>query len=108
MVRPSAQRFEYTSTTTLTSILRLPNPCGASAPKGLLLSDQALFSGTSADSLVQKYTANSSEFFKDFAEAMIKMGNIEPLTGKFWTDQDQLKKSRLKLPAENVISNCKK
>ena len=49
--------------------------------KGLLRSDQELFNGTSADSWVSKYAANTSEFFKDFANSMIKMGNIKPLTG---------------------------
>ncbi|XVF82128.1 hypothetical protein PTKIN_Ptkin16aG0020000 [Pterospermum kingtungense] len=49
--------------------------------KGLLRSDQELFNGTSADSLVTKYAANASEFFKDYGKSMIKMGNIKPLTG---------------------------
>ncbi|KAK5794733.1 peroxidase P7-like [Gossypium arboreum] len=48
--------------------------------KGLLRSDQELFSGTSADSLVKKYAADSSEFFKHFSKSMIKLGNIKPLT----------------------------
>ncbi|OAY46366.1 peroxidase P7 [Manihot esculenta] len=49
--------------------------------KGLLHSDQELFNGNSADSLVRKYASNPSAFFKDFARAMVKMGNIKPLTG---------------------------
>ncbi|XWS56968.1 hypothetical protein CRYUN_Cryun09bG0131200 [Craigia yunnanensis] len=49
--------------------------------KGLLRSDQELFNGTSADFLVQKYAADSSEFFRKFSKSMIKMGNIKPLTG---------------------------
>ncbi|XVF00320.1 hypothetical protein REPUB_Repub03eG0274700 [Reevesia pubescens] len=49
--------------------------------KGLLRSDQELFNGTSADSLVKKYAADTSEFFKDFAKSMIRMGDIKPLTG---------------------------
>ncbi|KAB2010078.1 hypothetical protein ES319_D10G211200v1 [Gossypium barbadense] len=49
--------------------------------KGLLRSDQELFSGTSADSLVKKYAADSSEFFKHFSKSMIKLGNIKPITG---------------------------
>ncbi|KAL5569591.1 hypothetical protein UlMin_026166 [Ulmus minor] len=49
--------------------------------KGLLHSDQALFNGSSADSLVKKYASDTSVFFKNFAKAMIKMGNISPLTG---------------------------
>ncbi|OMO50200.1 Plant peroxidase [Corchorus olitorius] len=49
--------------------------------KGLLRTDQELFNGTSADSLVEKYASDSSKFFKDFAKSMIKMGNIKPLLG---------------------------
>ncbi|GLT38473.1 hypothetical protein SLA2020_127210 [Shorea laevis] len=51
--------------------------------KGLLHSDQELFNGTStsAESLVKNYAQDASEFFKDFAEGMVKMGNIKPLTG---------------------------
>ncbi|MCD7452371.1 hypothetical protein HAX54_016299 [Datura stramonium] len=50
--------------------------------KGLLHSDQALFSGGKTDDLVQKYSKNLKSFSKDFAKSMIKMGNIKPLTGK--------------------------
>jgi peroxidase len=49
--------------------------------KGLLHSDQELYNGTSADSRVKKYAANTTRFFKDFARAMVKMGKIKPLTG---------------------------
>ncbi|ERN04097.1 hypothetical protein AMTR_s00077p00016660 [Amborella trichopoda] len=49
--------------------------------KGLLHSDQELFNGGSTDSQVNGYTTSSSTFFKDFASAMVKMGNISPLTG---------------------------
>ncbi|XP_059457260.1 peroxidase 4-like [Corylus avellana] len=50
--------------------------------KGLLHSDQELYNGTSADSLVKKYSTDTTVFFKDFARAMVKMGKIKPLTGK--------------------------
>ncbi|XP_049401443.1 cationic peroxidase 1-like [Solanum stenotomum] len=50
--------------------------------KGLLHSDQALFSGGKTDGLVEKYSKNLGMFSKDFAESMIKMGDIKPLTGK--------------------------
>nr|ACI03401.1 peroxidase 1 [Litchi chinensis] len=50
--------------------------------KGLLHSDQQLFKGGSADPFVKKYANNTSAFFKDFAGAMVKMGNIKPLTGR--------------------------
>ncbi|KAF8365075.1 hypothetical protein HHK36_016052 [Tetracentron sinense] len=49
--------------------------------KGLLHSDQELFNGSSSDFLVKRYTSNPSTFFQDFAKAMVKMGNITPLTG---------------------------
>ncbi|KAK4377448.1 hypothetical protein RND71_003744 [Anisodus tanguticus] len=50
--------------------------------KGLLHSDQALFSGGETDDLVKTYSKNLKTFSDDFAESMIKMGNIKPLTGK--------------------------
>ncbi|XP_059456733.1 peroxidase P7-like [Corylus avellana] len=49
--------------------------------KGLLHSDQELYNGTSADSLVKKYSTDTTVFFRDFARAMVKMGKIKPLTG---------------------------
>ncbi|GLJ13165.1 hypothetical protein SUGI_0206650 [Cryptomeria japonica] len=49
--------------------------------KGLFHSDQELFNGGSADSQVTTYANNQSSFFADFAEAMVNMGNINPLTG---------------------------
>ncbi|KAK3205022.1 hypothetical protein Dsin_019068 [Dipteronia sinensis] len=53
--------------------------------KGVLSSDQILFSSDEAASttkaLVQTYSTNPSLFFTDFANSMIKMGNINPLTG---------------------------
>jgi peroxidase len=49
--------------------------------KGLLHSDQQLFNGGSTDSLVTTYSTNSSTFASDFASAMVKMGNLSPLTG---------------------------
>ncbi|KAJ3680922.1 hypothetical protein LUZ60_015411 [Juncus effusus] len=49
--------------------------------KGLLHSDQQLFSGGSTDSQVSNYQTNMAKFFIDFANAMVNMGNIGPLTG---------------------------
>ncbi|GMY18040.1 lignin-forming anionic peroxidase-like [Fagus crenata] len=49
--------------------------------KGLLESDQVLFSGGKTDSIVLKYSRNPATFKSDFASAMIKMGDINPLTG---------------------------
>ncbi|KAJ3684181.1 hypothetical protein LUZ61_013345 [Rhynchospora tenuis] len=49
--------------------------------KGLLHSDQELFNGGSTDSQVKSYSSSSTAFFSDFVSAMIKMGDISPLTG---------------------------
>ncbi|CAK9153757.1 unnamed protein product [Ilex paraguariensis] len=49
--------------------------------KGLLHSDQQLFSGGSTNAQVNTYSSNSATFFTDFANAMVKMGNLSPLTG---------------------------
>ncbi|KAJ3684178.1 hypothetical protein LUZ61_013342 [Rhynchospora tenuis] len=49
--------------------------------RGLLHSDQELFNGGSTDSLVKSYSSSSTAFFSDFVSAMIKMGDISPLTG---------------------------
>ncbi|XP_038697623.1 lignin-forming anionic peroxidase-like [Tripterygium wilfordii] len=49
--------------------------------KGLLHSDQVLFSGGSTDSIVNDYSKNPNTFKSDFASAMIKMGDIGVLTG---------------------------
>ncbi|CAL5430284.1 unnamed protein product [Camellia sinensis] len=50
--------------------------------KGLLQSDRVLFNGGSTDSIVSEYSKNPSVFQSDFASAMIKMGDIKPLTGQ--------------------------
>ncbi|KAJ8747526.1 hypothetical protein K2173_014333 [Erythroxylum novogranatense] len=49
--------------------------------RGLLQSDQVLFSGGATDSIVSEYSRNNSPFREDFASAMIKMGDIDPLIG---------------------------
>ncbi|GKV53004.1 hypothetical protein SLEP1_g59554, partial [Rubroshorea leprosula] len=49
--------------------------------RGLLQSDQALFSGGSTDAIVRSYMSNPEAFWADFARSMITMGNIKPLTG---------------------------
>lgn len=49
--------------------------------KGLLHSDQEFFNGGSTDSQVTAYSTNQNTFFSDFAAAIVKMGNIKPLTG---------------------------
>ncbi|CAI9770750.1 unnamed protein product [Fraxinus pennsylvanica] len=49
--------------------------------KGLLHSDQILYSGGSTDSLIESYSKSPNSFNSDFAAAMIRMGDISPLTG---------------------------
>ncbi|CAH1416635.1 unnamed protein product [Lactuca virosa] len=49
--------------------------------RGLLTSDQALFNGDSTDSIVQEYVDNPALFESDFAAAMVRMGDLDPLTG---------------------------
>lgn len=49
--------------------------------KGLLHSDQQLYSGGFTDSLVESYSTHPTAFFTDVAKAMIKMANLSLLTG---------------------------
>lgn len=50
--------------------------------KGLLTSDQILFKDNQDTmQIVMEYAANEDMFFKQFAESMVKMGNIGALTG---------------------------
>lgn len=49
--------------------------------KGLLHSDQQLFNNGSTDAQVSAYSTNQATFLSDFATAMVKMGNLSPLTG---------------------------
>lgn len=51
------------------------------AQKGLLHSDQQLYSGGSTNSQVTLYAVSSAYFRAEFAIAMVKMGNLSPLTG---------------------------
>ncbi|XP_058091945.1 peroxidase 72-like [Magnolia sinica] len=52
------------------------------ASKGLLSSDQILFTKSKATmELVKKYAENNELFFKQFAKSMVNMGNITPLVG---------------------------
>lgn len=44
--------------------------------KGLLDSDQILFSGSSTNNIVLEYSRNPKIFSSDFASAMLKMGDI--------------------------------
>ncbi|PIA61999.1 hypothetical protein AQUCO_00200173v1, partial [Aquilegia coerulea] len=47
----------------------------------VLRSDQAIFDGGSTDDIVRGYSNNPTTFSTDFANAMVKMGNLSPLTG---------------------------
>ncbi|KAG6601712.1 hypothetical protein SDJN03_06945, partial [Cucurbita argyrosperma subsp. sororia] len=49
--------------------------------KGLLETDQLLFSGGPTDNIVTEYSRDPTAFKSDFATAMIKMGDIQPLIG---------------------------
>nr|WEU50853.1 POD4 [Lonicera caerulea] len=49
--------------------------------RGLLHSDQELFNGGSTNAQVNRYATNPTLFLTDFANAMVKMGNLSPLTG---------------------------
>ncbi|XP_038987667.1 peroxidase 72-like [Phoenix dactylifera] len=52
------------------------------AEKGLLSSDEVLFTKSAATmQLVKLYAENNELFFEQFANSMVKMGNISPLTG---------------------------
>ncbi|CAN1271364.1 Peroxidase P7 [Linum perenne] len=51
------------------------------ARRGLLHSDQELFNNGTQDALVRTYSTNAATFASDFAAAMIRMGNLSPLTG---------------------------
>lgn len=52
--------------------------------KGLLQSDQELFStnGAATVAVVDQFATSRDIFFYNFAKSMVKMGNINPLTGK--------------------------
>ncbi|KAF5208182.1 Protease do-like 1 protein [Thalictrum thalictroides] len=47
----------------------------------VLRSDQAIFDGGPTDDIVRSYSNNPTRFSTDFANAMLKMGNLSPLTG---------------------------
>lgn len=51
--------------------------------RGLLQTDQELFSTKGAETvaIVNRFASSQSQFFSSFAKAMIKMGNLNPLTG---------------------------
>ncbi|CAN1155833.1 Lignin-forming anionic peroxidase [Linum perenne] len=49
--------------------------------KGLLESDQVLYSGGSTDGIVEEYSRDGGKFSTDFAAAMVKMGDIGVITG---------------------------
>ncbi|XP_042515736.1 peroxidase A2-like [Macadamia integrifolia] len=51
--------------------------------EGILQSDQELYSTPGADTIpiVKNFSSNQSAFFESFAQAMINMANISPLTG---------------------------
>ncbi|KAJ1297219.1 hypothetical protein BS78_01G361200 [Paspalum vaginatum] len=54
---------------------------GLLSRRGVLHSDQQLFSGGSTDALVRAYASNAAQFRNDFAAAMVRMGGIAVLAG---------------------------
>ncbi|KAI4966579.1 hypothetical protein ZWY2020_038023 [Hordeum vulgare] len=56
----------------------LPQP---DVTEGLLHSDQVLINDGRTAGLVRTYSSASTQLNRDFAAAMVKMGNISPLTG---------------------------
>ncbi|TXG73134.1 hypothetical protein EZV62_001713 [Acer yangbiense] len=58
--------------------------------RGLLQTDQELFSTTGAGTMaiVNRFTKSQAEFFDALGKSMLKMGNIKPLTGSNGEDQD--------------------
>ncbi|PWA70019.1 heme peroxidase [Artemisia annua] len=49
--------------------------------RGVLKSDQVLLNGGETNDLVSEYKEDKTKFFEDFAKSMIKMGQINLLTG---------------------------
>jgi len=72
--------------------------------KGLIQSDQELFSTPGADTipLVNQYSSDMSVFFRAFIDAMIRMGNLRPLTG---TQGEIRQNCRVVNPRIRVVEN---
>lgn len=52
------------------------------AKNGLLSSDEILTQNQQTMEFVKRYAENQKLFFQQFAKSMIKIGNINPLTGE--------------------------
>ncbi|KAG7968281.1 hypothetical protein I3843_08G146700, partial [Carya illinoinensis] len=50
--------------------------------RGILTSDQTLFSSSSTKKIVRKYAGNDAVWANKYAAAMVKMGSIDVLTGR--------------------------
>ncbi|ONK55002.1 uncharacterized protein A4U43_UnF8770 [Asparagus officinalis] len=80
--------FAEDHTTKSSSAAETPPPRGYYSNlvqmRGLLHADQELFKGDGGDveDLVQFYSENVDEFWGDFGDAMIRMGNLSPLMGE--------------------------
>ncbi|GLJ46375.1 hypothetical protein SUGI_0977460 [Cryptomeria japonica] len=61
--------------------------------KGLLYVDQALMAAPVTRSIVDLYASNQELFYRDFSVAMVKLFNLNVLTGK----QEQIRKECSKL-----------
>ncbi|KAK6135728.1 hypothetical protein DH2020_030508 [Rehmannia glutinosa] len=73
--------------------------------RGLLHSDQQLFNGGSTDSIVRTYSNSPNTFESDFAAAMIKMGDISPLTGSKGEIRKNCRRSGLYFPPYLLIQS---
>lgn len=49
--------------------------------QGLLLSDNVLMGNSTTAAIVRSYSDNVTLFFRDFSDAMIKLGNLPPRAG---------------------------
>ncbi|KAF5737349.1 Peroxidase 15 [Tripterygium wilfordii] len=63
--------------------------------RGLLQSDQQLLSTTDPEtvSIINSFSSNQTAFFLSFAQSMIKLGNISPLTGSSGEIRSDCKKA---------------
>lgn len=69
--------------------------------KGLLHSDQILYNGGSTDSLIETYSKKAEAFSDDFAAAMIRMGDISPLTGSNGEIRKNCRRANWEEPTQN-------
>ncbi|WVZ56859.1 LOW QUALITY PROTEIN: hypothetical protein U9M48_007331 [Paspalum notatum var. saurae] len=74
---------------------------GLLSRRGVLHSDQQLFSGGATDALVRAYASNAAQFRNDFAGAMVRMGGIAVLNGS--QGQIRLRCSKELYPPSDLV-----